>query len=279
MRPYLQLMRLDKPIGILLLLWPTLWGLWLAAQGMPDLKILLIFVIGVVLMRSAGCVINDFADRNFDGHVQRTQQRPLVTGAVTARQALLLFAGLVGISFALVLFLNPFTIALSVGAAALATLYPFMKRYTYLPQFVLGAAFAWAIPMAYSAQLNALPWIVWLIYLANLLWTVAYDTAYAMVDREDDLQVGIKSTAILFGRYDRGMIALCQGLALLCLCGVGFYYHLTLIYYASLVVAALIALYQQWLLKQGSRQRYFQAFLNNNWFGAVIFVGMVLALC
>lgn len=279
MRPYLQLMRLDKPIGILLLLWPTLWGLWLAAQGMPDLKILLIFVIGVVLMRSAGCVINDFADRNFDGHVQRTQQRPLVTGAVTARQALLLFAGLVGISFALVLLLNPFTIALSVGAAALATLYPFMKRYTYLPQFVLGAAFAWAIPMAYSAQLNALPWIVWLIYLANLLWTVAYDTAYAMVDREDDLQVGIKSTAILFGRYDRGMIALCQGLALLCLCGVGFYYHLALIYYASLVVAALIALYQQWLLKQGSRQRYFQAFLNNNWFGAVIFVGMVLALC
>lgn len=279
MRPYLQLMRLDKPIGILLLLWPTLWGLWLAAQGMPDLKILLIFVIGVVLMRSAGCVINDFADRNFDGHVQRTQQRPLVTGAVTARQALLLFAGLVGMSFALVLFLNPFTIALSVGAAALATLYPFMKRYTYLPQFVLGAAFAWAIPMAYSAQLNALPWIVWLIYLANLLWTVAYDTAYAMVDREDDLQVGIKSTAILFGRYDRGMIALCQGLALLCLCGVGFYYHLALIYYASLVVAALIALYQQWLLKQGSRQRYFQAFLNNNWFGAVIFVGMVLALC
>lgn len=279
MRPYLQLMRLDKPIGILLLLWPTLWGLWLAAQGMPDLNILLIFVIGVVLMRSAGCVINDFADRNFDGHVQRTQQRPLVTGAVTARQALLLFAGLVGVSFALVLLLNPFTIALSVGAAALATLYPFMKRYTYLPQFVLGAAFAWAIPMAYSAQLNALPWIVWLIYLANLLWTVAYDTAYAMVDREDDLQVGIKSTAILFGRYDRGMIALCQGLALLCLCGVGFYYHLALIYYASLVVAALIALYQQWLLKQGSRQRYFQAFLNNNWFGAVIFVGMVLALC
>ena len=200
---YLKLMRADKPIGTLLLLWPTLWALWIAANGTPQWHLLAIFTLGTFLMRSAGCVVNDFADRNFDAHVERTAQRPLATGAVSKREALQLAAGLCALAFALVLFTNRLTILLSFGAVLLAGLYPFMKRYTQMPQLVLGAAFGWGIPMAFAAQSSTLPAGCWVLYIANLFWTVAYDTFYAMVDRDDDVKIGIKSTAILFGDDDR----------------------------------------------------------------------------
>ena len=210
-KPFVELMRLDKPVGIYLLLWPTLWALWVAAKGMPDFSVLLIFTLGVIFMRSAGCVINDYADRKVDGHVTRTVNRPLITGAVTSKQALILFFSLLAISFILVLFTNTLTIQLSFAGAALAAIYPFMKRHTHLPQVFLGAAFSWAIPMAFAAQAGELPKYVWLIYMANLSWTVAYDTQYAMVDRDDDVVVGLKSTAILFGRFDKIIIAIRRG--------------------------------------------------------------------
>ncbi|OYT94169.1 MAG: 4-hydroxybenzoate polyprenyltransferase, partial [Pseudomonas sp. PGPPP3] len=209
---FVQLMRLDKPIGIYLLLWPTLWALWVAAKGVPSASNLLIFVGGVILMRAAGCVINDYADRHFDGHVSRTQARPLASGKVKPREALALFAGLVALSFALVLCTNATTVWLSFGGVALAACYPFMKRYTFYPQVVLGAAFSWGMPMAFSAETGSVPPEAWLLYIANLLWTVAYDTYYAMADREDDLKIGVKSTAILFGDADRLIIACLQGL-------------------------------------------------------------------
>lgn len=273
---YLKLARLHKPIGIFLVLWPMLWGLWLAAEGFPSLKVLAIFVVGVVLMRSAGCVINDYADRHLDGHVQRTKERPLVTGRISATNALIFFAVLCLLSFLLVLQTNPLTVYLSFGALALAATYPFMKRYTYLPQVVLGAAFAWSIPMAYAAQTNTVPPIVWLVYTATVLWTVAYDTQYAMVDREDDLKIGIKSTAILFGEADRAIIAFLQILVILTLCLIGDQVELGQFYFLGVVVAATMFVYQQHLIRLRYRDECFKAFLNNNWVGMVVFLGLAL---
>ena len=272
----LQLIRFDKPIGTLLLLWPTLWALWIAAQGLPDWDLLFIFCLGTLLMRSAGCVVNDLADRHWDGEVNRTQGRPLVTGVVSAKEARLLFLALLLMAFVLVLFTNPLTVKLSVAAVALASFYPFMKRYTHLPQVVLGAAFSWGIPMAFSAQTGELPAGLWLLYLGNLLWTMAYDTKYAMVDREDDLVVGIKSTAILFGNRDRLVIGVLQlaFLGLMVLAGLRF--ELGLYYYLGLVGAAGLCVYHQYLIRERDPAACFKAFLHNNWIGAIIFAGLVL---
>ena len=272
---FIQLMRLDKPIGIYLLLWPTLWALWIAAKGVPSVANLLIFVFGVILMRSAGCVINDYADRNFDGHVKRTEARPLASGKVQPREALALFGVLLAISLALVLCTNSRTIWLSFGAVALAACYPFMKRYTYYPQVVLGAAFSWGIPMAFTAQTGELPAALWLLYLANLLWTVAYDTYYAMVDRDDDLKVGVKSTAILFGDADRLIIGCLQGLALLCLLLAGARFELGVYYQLGLAVAAGCFAWQLWSTRKREPQACFAAFLHNHWAGLAIFLGIV----
>ncbi|MEL6177225.1 4-hydroxybenzoate octaprenyltransferase [Aeromonas dhakensis] len=273
---YVQLARIDKPIGTLLLLWPTLWALWLAADGLPDLWTLLVFVVGVFLMRSAGCVINDYADRNFDGHVKRTAGRPLPMGKVKPREVLALFAVLALISFALVLTMNPLTIGLSFAALLLAVCYPFMKRYIPIPQLVLGMAFSWSIPMAYAAQANALPAVAWLVFFANLLWTIAYDTEYAMVDRDDDLKLGLKSSAILFGRHDKRIIGALQLLTLLILLLVGQLSELGSSYYWSLLAAAALFVYQQRLIRERAREACFQAFLNNNYVGALIFAGVVI---
>ncbi|KMK91037.1 4-hydroxybenzoate polyprenyltransferase [Aeromonas enteropelogenes] len=273
---YVQLARIDKPIGTLLLLWPTLWALWLAADGLPDLWTLLVFVVGVFLMRSAGCVINDYADRNFDGHVKRTAGRPLPMGKVKPREVLALFAVLALISFALVLTMNPLTIGLSFAALLLAVCYPFMKRYIPIPQLVLGMAFSWSIPMAYAAQANALPAVAWLVFFANLLWTIAYDTEYAMVDRDDDLKLGLKSSAILFGRHDKRIIGALQLLTLLILLLVGQLSELGSCYYWSLLAAAALFVYQQRLIRERAREACFQAFLNNNYVGALIFAGVVI---
>ncbi|RLA59540.1 MAG: 4-hydroxybenzoate octaprenyltransferase, partial [Gammaproteobacteria bacterium] len=245
----LQLIRFDKPIGTLLLLWPTLWALWIAAGGVPDYDLLAIFIIGTFLTRSAGCIINDLADRNMDGAVARTNTRPLVTGTVTQREAMLLFVSLLLLAFSLVLFTNTLTITLSLVAVALASSYPFMKRYTHLPQIVLGAAFSWGIPMAFAAQRNELPAALWLLYLGNLLWTMAYDTKYAMVDRDDDIRVGIKSTAILFGEHDRLMVAVLQLLCLVSLYLAGQAFGLGLYYNTSLVVAATLFGYHLYLIR------------------------------
>ena len=273
---YYLLTRLHKPIGILLLLWPTLWALWLAAEGVPSLPILLVFVLGVVLMRSAGCVINDYADRTFDPQVRRTRERPLATGRVGPREALLVFAVLCLVAFALVLTLNRLTIYLAFGALVLAAAYPFTKRYTHLPQLVLGAAFGWAIPMAFAAVQGAIPKLAWLLFTVNVLWVTAYDTFYAMVDREDDLRIGVKSTAILFGEADLPVIGVLQILVLAGLLLVGSMAELGLFYYLGLLVAAGFALYQQYLARQRDPAGCFQAFLNNNWFGAAVFVGIAL---
>lgn len=278
LQPYFRLMRLDRPIGNFLLLWPTLWALWVAADGLPRLDVLLVFVIGVVLMRAAGCVINDYADRDFDGQVERTKHRPLATGEVTPKAALLLFAALGLLSFALVCTQNSLTIQLSFAGVALATLYPFTKRFTHLPQLVLGAAFGWATPMAFAAQTGELPPIAWLMFMVTLLWTVAYDTMYAMVDRADDLQAGIKSTAILFGRFDKLAIGLLQLLTLLALIWVACLVEANWWLFWALLLAALLAVYQQYLLKDRDRAMCFKAFLNNNYFGAVIFFGFCLGL-
>jgi 4-hydroxybenzoate polyprenyltransferase len=277
LREYTLLMRLHRPIGILLLLWPTLWGLWTAAEGLPNWLVFIVFVSGVVLMRSAGCVINDYADRNFDAHVERTRQRPLVQKRISSKEALLLFVALSLTAFALVLLMNRLTIYLSFAAVVLAASYPFMKRYTHLPQFYLGMAFGWAIPMAFAAQGNSIPPVAWVLFAANVFWAVAYDTAYAMVDRDDDIKIGVKSTAILFGRYDRFMIGLCHALCLVLLVLVGQLMKLDMIFYVSLIVAAGIAGYQQLLISRRDKKKCFQAFLNNNWFGLVVFLGFVLS--
>ncbi|WP_163134073.1 4-hydroxybenzoate octaprenyltransferase [Agarivorans sp. Alg241-V36] len=273
-KPYWQLMRADKPIGTLLLLWPALWALWLAAEGLPDFSILLVFVLGVFFMRSAGCVINDFADRKVDAHVKRTAQRPLATGVVSEREALTLFFGLVALSFLLVLSQNTFTILLSFAALVLAAIYPFMKRYTHLPQLFLGLAFSWCIPMAYAAQTNTVPAEAWLLLVANVCWTVAYDTKYAMVDRDDDLKVGIKSTAILFGRFDKLIVALLQAASLLCLALLGHVKQLGVIFDLGLLAAAVLFVYQQKLIRYRDRDACFQAFLNNNYVGLAVFLGI-----
>ena len=275
-RYYLQLMRLDKPIGTYLLLWPTWWALWLAAEGVPTLSMLLVFTAGVVLMRAAGCVINDYADRHWDGAVARTKARPLASGVVTATEALQLFVLLLAASASLLLFLNWQTVMLSVVAVLLAAVYPFMKRYTHLPQVVLGAAFSWGMPMAFMAIQLQLPPLLWLLYLANLLWTVAYDTYYALVDRPDDVKVGIKSTAILFGRYALPVIALLQLLTLVLLMLVGYLAQLHLIYYLSLIAAAGCFVYQ-YRIARNSPQGCFSAFLHNHYVGMLVFAGIALS--
>ncbi|MUK30669.1 4-hydroxybenzoate octaprenyltransferase [Aliivibrio fischeri] len=269
-----QLTRMNRPIGSLLLLWPTLWALFLAADGLPDWHVLIVFVLGVVFMRSAGCVINDFADRKVDGHVKRTANRPLPSGLISSKEALSLFVVLVVCSFLLVLTMNTLTIMLSGIGIVLAIAYPFMKRVTYLPQFVLGLAFSWAIPMAYAAESNQVPPEAWLLFVINALWTIAYDTQYAMVDRDDDVKVGIKSTAILFGRYDKTIIGLLQLSVLALLIVLGSQLALSGIYYWGILAAAGFFVYQQWLIKGREREACFKAFLNNNYVGGLIFIAI-----
>jgi 4-hydroxybenzoate polyprenyltransferase len=272
---YARLMRLDKPIGFFLLLWPVLWSLWLAAKGLPSLSNLLIFSLGALVMRSAGCVINDYADRNFDGQVSRTRNRPLVMGHVSSAEALGLFVGLCTLALLLVSLTNRLTLYLSLGALVLATAYPFMKRYTYLPQVVLGAAFAWSIPMAFAAETGSVPPHAWLVYTAVVMWTTAYDTFYGMVDREEDIKIGVKSTAILFADQDRAMTGILQGLFLLTLWVVGHKMGLAWPYYLGLVAAAGLSAFQQWLIREREPAACFRAFLHNNWVGMVIFIGLV----
>ena len=269
-------MRLHKPIGIYLLLWPTLWALWIAGEGRPDLLVLLVFVLGVALMRSAGCVINDYADRDFDQHVARTRDRPIVAGEVSPAEALLLFFSLSTAAFLLVLLMNSLTVWLSLAGGLLAASYPFMKRYTHLPQVYLGAAFGWAVPMAFAAQTGEVPRTAWLLFIATVLWATAYDTMYGMVDREDDRKIGVKSTAILFGDADRAIIGVIQLLALFALALTGQAAGLGAYYYFGLLLAAGLALYQQFLIRERRPEQCFKAFLNNNWFGAVVFAGIIL---
>ncbi|WP_456296558.1 4-hydroxybenzoate octaprenyltransferase [Vibrio sp. AK197] len=276
-KAYWQLTRMNRPIGTLLLLWPTLWALILAAQGMPDIKVLLVFVAGVVLMRAAGCVINDFADRKVDGFVKRTNQRPLPAGLVTSKEAFSLFLVLGIVSFLLVLTMNSLTIKLSFAGIVLAFIYPFMKRYTHLPQLFLGLAFSWSIPMAWAAQANEVPAVVWFVFIINAIWTIAYDTQYAMVDRDDDLKIGIKSTAILFGRYDKMIIGALQLITLLMLMALGYFYQLGASYYWCLLIAGALFVFQQHLIRHRERNLCFQAFLNNNYVGMAIAGGLLLA--
>ncbi len=274
---YHRLMRTDKPIGALLLLWPTLWALWVATPGLPPLWILAVFVAGVWLMRAAGCVVNDYADRKFDGHVKRTANRPLPSGDVTEKEARTLFVVLVLLSFLLVLTLNTMTILLSVAALALAWVYPFMKRYTHLPQVVLGAAFGWSIPMAFAAVSESVPLSCWLMFLANILWAVAYDTQYAMVDRDDDLKIGIKSTAILFGRQDKLIIGILQVAVLALMVAIGYLNQLNGAFYGAVAAAGVLFIYQQKLIANREREACFKAFLNNNYVGLVLFLGLAVS--
>ncbi|MFL1468095.1 4-hydroxybenzoate octaprenyltransferase [Marinobacter sp. HN1S83] len=276
---YARLLRLDRPIGSLLLLWPTYWALWLAAEGAPDIGNLIIFTLGVFLMRAAGCAINDFADRKVDRHVKRTKDRPLTSGRIDAWEAVALFLGICLLAFLMVvLFTNPLTLYLSFGGVILAFIYPFMKRYTHLPQLFLGAAFSWAIPMAWAAQANELTQLTWLLFTANVLWTVAYDTLYAMVDRDDDLKIGVKSTAILFGDADRAIIGFLQALVVIILVMVGQQVELGVIYYLGVLAMACLFGYQQYLARFREREGCFKAFLNNNWAGFAVFTGLVIDL-
>ncbi|KAA9003306.1 4-hydroxybenzoate octaprenyltransferase [Affinibrenneria salicis] len=275
---YCRLMRIDKPIGSMLLLWPTLWALWLAGLGRPGNWVLLVFVAGVFLMRAAGCVINDYADRHFDGHVKRTAQRPLPSGEVSEKSAKVLFIILVLLSFGLVLTLNTMTIWLSVAGLGLAWIYPFMKRVSHLPQLVLGAAFGWSIPMAFSAVSESLPLSCWIMFLAYLCWTVAYDTQYAMVDRDDDLKIGVKSTAILFGRFDTVIIGLLQFATLLLMLWLGYLTDLGAPYYWSILLAGGLFAWQQRMIAGRDRDACFLAFRNNNYVGMVLFIGILLSL-
>ncbi|WP_041657657.1 4-hydroxybenzoate octaprenyltransferase [Azoarcus sp. KH32C] len=273
---YLRLMRLDKPIGILLLVWPTLWALWLAADGHPPLAVVAIFVVGTVLMRSAGCVINDYADRDFDGHVERTKNRPLATGAVTTREALLLAAGLSLVAFVLILPLNPLVLWLSLPAVFLAASYPFMKRFFAIPQAYLGIAFGFGIPMAFAALQETVPASAWWLLAGNIFWTVAYDTEYAMVDRPDDLKIGIKTSAITFGRFDVAAVMLCYAAAFALIAAVGIAAGRGPVFFAGLAAAAGIAGYHYTLIRERDRARCFKAFLHNNWVGATIFAGLAI---
>ncbi|OAH99079.1 4-hydroxybenzoate octaprenyltransferase [Methylomonas methanica] len=274
---YWLLARFDKPIGIFILLWPTLWALWIAGNGKPDLLVLIVFTLGVVLMRAAGCVINDYADKDFDPHVDRTKLRPIASGKVTPKEALIVFAVLCLTAFGLVLLMNWYTIGLSFIGAFLAASYPFMKRFTHLPQAYLGAAFGFAVPMAFAAQTNEIPLVGWILYLAVLLWALVYDTMYAMVDIDDDLKIGVKSTAILFGKRVREITAGLQVVIMGLLVTVGLMQQLSWPYYAGLAVAAGLAIYQQKLIFHFDKPSCFKAFLNNNWFGLAVFVGIVLA--
>jgi 4-hydroxybenzoate polyprenyltransferase len=271
---YWRLMRFDKPIGIFLLLWPALWALWIAGQGRPDPLVTFVIVAGVVLMRAAGCVINDYADRDFDPHVERTRRRPIAAGHVSGKEALALFVTLCLVAFGLVLLLNGLTIGLAVPGAFLAASYPFMKRHTYLPQAYLGLAFGWAVPMSFAAQTGTIPAVAWELYLATVLWALIYDTMYAMVDRDDDLKIGVKSTAILFGDLDRVILAALQAFMLLVLYGVGRRLGLGAPYYLGLAAAAGLFTYQQRLIYHRVKADCFKAFLNNHWLGAAVFAGV-----
>lgn len=275
---YAQVTRLNKPIGILLLLWPTLWALWLAADGVPPWPVLGVFVAGVVLMRSAGCIMNDVADQDFDLQVERTRERPLVTGRVQTREALILAVVLVMLAGQLVLLMNPLTIKLSLVAIVLAATYPFFKRFTYLPQFYLGLAFSWGIPMAFAAVTEAVPTLAWLLLMTNLLWVVVYDTEYAMVDREDDLQAGVRSTAILFGDLDRHLIGVLQGLFLLGVVLVGSRAELESGFYVAVFVVLGLFARQQQLINDRDRLKCFRAFNENHWVGMAVFIGCVIGV-
>lgn len=274
LRQYAVLTRVDRPIGTYLLLWPTLWALWLAADGVPDLYVLIVFLLGTILMRAAGCALNDYADRHIDGHVRRTTGRPLATGAIRPGEALAVAAALALAAFALVLTLNTLTVFLAFGAVFLAALYPFSKRFTHLPQVFLGAAFSWAAPMAFAAQTGSVPPLAWLVFIVNLLWTVGYDTMYAMADREDDQRIGVRSTAILFGEYDRLMVGLFQALTVLGLILIGIQFGLGAWFYASLLGGVVLFGYQQFLIAGRLPSQCFRAFLNNAWVGLIVFLGL-----
>lgn len=275
-KQYLLLIRLNRPIGIFLLLWPTLWGLWIASEGFPNTKILVVFLLGIFLMRSAGCILNDIIDKDFDKFVSRTQNRPLASDKLSSIEAFIVAISLIFIAFLLVLTTNTLTVQLSFIAIILAGIYPFLKRHTYLPQFFLGLTFGWSIPMAFAATTNSIPKIAWLLLIANILWAVVYDTIYAMIDREDDLKIGIKSTAILFDDADRFIIGLIQSLVLIALIVIGQQASLNTIYYFSLIIGGGLFLYQSYLIRNRDPKKCMQAFLNNNWFGLVVFIGLFI---
>ena len=275
-RNYASLTRLDRPIGIWLLLWPVLWALWLSSNGRPDQHVFIVFVLGVVLTRSAGCAINDFADRNFDRHVKRTRDRPLVTGQVDPLEAVALCIGLGMIALGLALTLNELTRLLALVGAVLVVTYPFFKRFFPLPQFYLGAAFTWSVPMAFAAQTGAVPRLAWLLFIAGVLWTMAYDTMYAMVDRDDDRKLGVRSSAILFGDADRFIIGVMQLMTLLALWLAGRELKLGFWFGAGLAGAAIFALYEQFLIRARKPEDCFRAFLNSNYFGMSVFIGIAL---
>lgn len=272
---YAYLCRLHRPIGIYLLLWPTLWALWIASEGKPDYLVLVVFVLGTILMRSAGCAINDFADRHFDSHVKRTRDRPIVSGTVKPIEAIGVFIVLCLLAFSLVLLLNRLTLQLAIAGVVLVAFYPFAKRLTYLPQVVLGAAFGWAVPMAFAAQTGKVPMLAWLLFTATLLWTVAYDTIYAMVDRDDDIKIGVKSTAILFGEGDVWLTLFLQGLAMLAMLFAGLQLKLSWWYYLGWGIAIALILYQYVLIRNREPAQCFKAFLNNNYVGMALFVGLL----
>ena len=278
MNAYIRLMRLNKPIGIYLLLWPTYWALFLSAKGWPDIDLLIIFTLGVLVMRSAGCVINDYADRNIDQNIARTKDRPLITGEVSPKSALRLFVFLLIIAFGLVLLTNALTIKLSLIALALATLYPFTKRWTHLPQVVLGVAFGMSVPMAFSAQTGSIPLSAGWIFLATILWTLIYDTFYAMADRDEDIKIGVKSTAILFEKYDQIFITFLQIILIIVFVVIGNLFDLGSIYYFSLVIILIFMIYHQLLMKKRQKELFFKAFLNNNFIGMTAFIGIFLSV-
>ena len=278
MNAYIRLMRLNKPIGTYLLLWPTYWALFLSAKGWPDIDLLIIFTLGVLVMRSAGCVINDYADRNIDQNIARTKDRPLITGEVSPKSALRLFVFLLIIAFGLVLLTNALTIKLSLIALALATLYPFTKRWTHLPQVVLGVAFGMSVPMAFSAQTGSIPLSAVWIFLATILWTLIYDTFYAMADRDEDIKIGVKSTAILFEKYDQIFITFLQILLIIVFVVIGNLFNLGSIYYFSLVIILIFMIYHQFLMKKRQKELFFKAFLNNNFIGMTAFIGIFLSV-
>ena len=276
LQDYIDLTRLDRPIGIWLLLWPTLWAVWIAGRGRPDPHLLVIFVTGTVLMRSAGCAVNDYADRSFDPHVERTKQRPLAAGRISTVEALILFAVLSLMALVLALQLNKMTLLLAVVGAFLAVSYPFVKRFLSVPQLYLGVTFGWGIPMAFAAQLERVPRVAWLLLIANMLWVTVYDTIYAMVDRDDDIKVGVRSTAILFGDSDRHVIAALQGMTLLSLYLAGRMLRMGDWYYAGLIAGAIFFVHHLWLIRSRDRAACFRAFLSNHYFGMSVFIGIVL---
>jgi len=273
---YALLMRFDKPIGTYLLLWPTLWGLWIAGEGKPSETVTSVFLLGVIIMRASGCIINDFADRNIDIYVKRTENRPIATGRVSTKEAIVLFVLNCFCAFILVLFTNLLTFLLAFGALILAIVYPFTKRYTYMPQAFLGLAFGWAVPMAFAAQTGTVPHVAWLLLIATVIWATIYDTMYAMVDREEDVRIGVKSTAILFGDADRTIIAMLQFTFFMTMVIIGNNLNLGLFFYVGLVAAGLLSLYQLYLIRRRDPEKCLKAFKNNNLFGLAIFFGIVL---